>query len=37
MQTDYLVVIIGAGPGGLSAAVEIAKITNNYIVVDRGS
>lgn len=32
----YDVVILGAGSGGLSARREVAKLTDNYLVVDAG-
>ncbi len=33
---EYDVVIIGAGSGGLSARREVAKVTDNYLVVNSG-
>lgn len=33
---EYDVVIIGAGSGGLSARREVAKVTENYLVVNSG-
>lgn len=37
MQKKYDVIIIGAGTAGLSARKEVAKKTDNYIVIDGGT
>ncbi len=33
---DYDVAVIGAGTAGLTARAEVAKLTDNYVVLDGG-